>query len=105
MAGYVQSELNSVNKSDEYVFFDGTDCEFSGNKEDVERVAFGIVLNKLKECPIFCGKYDAAHGNEHYMYGISTVMETIAHYAGDDEFAQMFLHNMLMSEDKVSNNY
>jgi len=39
-----------------------------------------IVLAKLKECPLLCGKYDARNGREDYMYGISTVMEIIANY-------------------------
>ena len=63
-----------------------------------EREAFQIVLNKLKECQLFCGKYDARNGNEHYMYGISTVMEVIASYAGDETFEEMFLKNMNESE-------
>lgn len=63
-----------------------------------EREAFQIVLNKLKECQLFCGKYDARNGNEHFMYGISTVMEVIASYAGDETFEEMFLQNMYESE-------
>lgn len=60
-----------------------------------------IVLGKLKECPLLCGKYDARNGKEDYMYGISTVMEIIANYAGDEEFEEVFLKNMAESEDKV----
>lgn len=62
--------------------------------------AFKTVLNKLKECEMLCGKYDGEHGNEHYMYGISTVMEVIANLAGDEEFEDMFLKNMIKSEEK-----
>lgn len=60
-----------------------------------------IVLSKLKECDLFCGKYDAKNGKESYMHGISTVMEVIAHYAEDEEFEDMFLKNMIKSEEKV----
>ena len=59
-----------------------------------------IVLNKLKECPLFCGDYDAKHGNKSFMYGISTVMETISYYADDEDFSTMFLDNMVNSEKK-----
>lgn len=64
------------------------------------RNASQIVLDKLKGCDLFCGKYDARNGKEDYMYGISTVMEVIAHYAGDEEFEDMFLKNMQESEDE-----
>lgn len=63
------------------------------------------LFNKLCECPLFMGHYDAEHGNEHYMYGISTVMEFIAHYISDevlDEFSEKFLDNMLKSESKCA---
>ena len=65
-----------------------------------DKKSFQIVLNKLKECELFCGKYDAKNGNEHFMYGISTVMEVIAKYAGDEQFEDIFLNNMVKSEEK-----
>lgn len=65
-----------------------------------EKEAFQIVLNKLKECELLCGKYDARNGSEYFMYGVSTVMEIIANYAGDNEFEDMFLKNMIESEEK-----
>lgn len=49
-----------------------------------EQKAFEIVLNKLKECPLFCGRYDAVHGYDHFMYGIWTVMEYISYYTSDE---------------------
>ena len=61
-----------------------------------------IVLDALSEFPLFCGKYDAAHGSEDYMYGISTVMEMIAYYAEDNEFNETFIKNMLESEAKLA---
>mgnify|MGYP007122088401 CR=1 FL=1 len=68
---------------------------------DSLKLASQIVLSKLKECQLLCGKYDARNGKEDYMYGISTVMEIIANYAGDEEFEEMFLRNMAESEDKA----
>ena len=61
-----------------------------------------IVLDALSECPLFCGKYDTAHGSEDYMLGISTVMEMIAYYAEDNEFNETFIKNMLESEAKLA---
>lgn len=34
-----------------------------------------IDLDKLKEFPIRAGHYDQEHGNEHFIYGIETVLE------------------------------
>ena len=62
--------------------------------------AFRIVLEELKKIPLLCGIYDARNGNEHFMYGVSTVMEIIAHNAVDEEFEDMFIKNMVNSEDK-----
>lgn len=66
-----------------------------------EREAFEIVLNKLKENNLFCGYYDAVNGNEHFMYGVATVMENIA-YSVDNEtgekFTDEFLTNLMESE-------
>lgn len=71
-----------------------------------EQEAFEIVFNRLKENPLFCGKYDAVHGNEDFMYGISTVMEYIT-YMIDDEtgisFDREFYDNMVASKEKAKN--
>lgn len=99
MAEYTQLEMQIV-KPGECVIFDGFEQKFSGHEEAILKVAAGIVLNKLKECELFCGKYDARNGNEHYMFGVSTVMEVIANYAGDEEFINMFLKNMEESDLK-----
>lgn len=66
----------------------------SFDDNDLLKISAQIILDKLKECPLFCGHYDHENGNEHFMYGVSTVMEVIAHYAGDEEFEDMFLKNM-----------
>lgn len=62
---------------------------------------FKIVLDDLKQVELFMGKYDAKNGNEHYMFGISTVMEYIAYKAGDDMFEDVFMYNMIASEKKA----
>jgi len=66
-----------------------------------KRRAYKIVLDDLKKVSLFCGKYDASHGKEDYMYGISTVMEFIANHAGYHRFEYMFLRNMVKSEERV----
>lgn len=74
---------------------------------DLEKAeAFKIVLEELKKCSLFCGEYDAKNGNEHFMYGIQTVMESIAARADDTDamlnnFTDEFLHNMIVSEKKA----
>ena len=47
--------------------------------------AYLLVYKDLMQNPMFRGCYDARNGNEDYMYGISTVMESIAWRAGGDE--------------------
>ena len=63
-----------------------------------------IVYDKLMEIPLFRGVYDAKHGNEHFMYGISTVMECIANLVSEelyDEYNATFHRNMCESEDRA----
>ena len=68
---------------------------------DLSPITWKAMLEELKEIALFRGIYDAKNGNEHYMYGISTVMEVIANKANDDKFEDEFLHNMQLSEEKV----
>lgn len=68
-------------------------------KEDIRQ----LVL-EMMECPMFRGVYDAKHGNESFMYGISTVMEYLASRVGDtfyQEVSDVFTHNMVKSQKKV----
>lgn len=69
-----------------------------------KKIAFGIVLQELTKCDLFCGKYDAKNGNESFMNGVGCVMEFIAGFINDETyeaFSDMFLHNLLASEDKA----
>ena len=69
------------------------------NKEEIRQL-----VSKMMECPMFRGEYDAKHGNESFMYGISTVMEYLSSQV-DDTFCQnvsdVFNRNMLKSQKKV----
>ena len=53
---------------------------------------------------MFIGRYDAKHGSEKFMYGVSTVMEYLAYRVFDeygDAFSDEFVSNMVESEKKV----
>lgn len=74
--------------------------------EDKKRKkAFKLVYDDLtKISGLFCGRYDARHGNSGYMHGISTVMECIAYNVSDEQgeqFEDMFLNNMVKSREKA----
>lgn len=47
--------------------------------------AFKIVYDILKQYPLPMGKFDAVHGDEHFIYGMSSLMEAIATFAGCEE--------------------
>lgn len=59
---------------------------------------YKIVLEDLKQVSLFTGKYDAKNGNEHFMFGILTVMEYIADKAGSKKYTDMFIDNMNRSK-------
>lgn len=64
--------------------------------------AYKTVYNDLMRCGLFAGRYDAKNGNEHFMYGVLTVMDVIAKGAGQlDEYERLSMHNMLESEEKA----
>ena len=72
------------------------------NKEEIRQ----LVL-EMMECPLFRGEYDAKNGSESFMYGISTVMEYLASCVDDtfcQEISDVFTHNMVKSQEKVSKN-
>ena len=65
--------------------------------------AYAMVFQDLKRCSLYCGNYNAKYGNEHFMYGVGCVMESIASHISDevaDDFSSQFTHNMIESEEK-----
>lgn len=63
--------------------------------------AYKIVFEDLKKVPMFMGKYDAKHGNPHFMYGVETVIDFIADNLDKktyDDFCEMWNKNILESE-------
>ena len=62
------------------------------------------VIEELMECELFCGKYDAKNGNEHFMHGIATVMECLALEVSEEyseRISNIFIKNMIESEEKA----
>lgn len=55
---------------------------------------YGLVLEGLRQMPMFTGRYDAKHGNVNFMFGVLAVLEYIADKAGNEEYIDMFLDNM-----------
>lgn len=81
-----------------------TECQTKANSPKDKD---GIVkfFNKMRECKLFNGIYDARGKNaKDYMYGINVVMEYIAYSISDkcgDEFSTTFINNMIESERKA----
>lgn len=72
-------------------------------KEMNKREAFEIVYNELIKNPMLQGNYDAKNGNEHFMYGICTVMEVIANNVSEekyDEYSTLWVNNMAKSNER-----
>lgn len=61
-----------------------------------------ILDDMLKDNNLLLGTYDAKNGNEHFMYGIMTVMEILFDLIDEnfaDEYTKVFIENMITSED------
>lgn len=72
-------------------------------KSEIEAIT--KLFNHLKDCSLYCGVYDAVNGSESFMYGVSSVMESIARIISDElaeEHCAHFIHNMLISELKMA---
>ena len=70
----------------------------------VEKNTLKKIIEEMKECGMFIGRYDAKHGSEKFMYGVSTVMENLAYRVSDeygDAFSDEFVNNRVESERKV----
>lgn len=66
--------------------------------------AYKIVFEDLTKCDMFKGIYDAEHGKDSFMYGVSTVMENIAFNVSEecgDKFSTEFTENMNKSKEKA----
>lgn len=73
----------------------------------LERFFLKRIFNKMRDCGLFFGKYDARNGKKEFMYGINTVMEYLAYEVSEEfyeEFSNEFLKNMQESEKKYLTN-
>lgn len=68
-----------------------------------KKEAFEIVYNELIKNPMFRGIYDAKNGDEHFMYGVCTVVEVIASNIDEKtyiEYTDLWTDNMVKSEKR-----
>lgn len=64
--------------------------------EDIEREMLKKIVENMRKCDLFAGKFDAKNGNVNFMYGIETVMEYLTMLIGEeyyDEFEKEFMTN------------
>ena len=62
------------------------------------------LVEKMSNCGLFVGKYDAKNGDKDIMCGVLTVMEYLAYEVSEeygDNFSNTFVKNMLDSENKI----
>jgi hypothetical protein len=66
-----------------------------------EREIIKKVVEDMKGCGLFIGRYDATNGSPVFMHGVSTVMEYLAYLVSDsygEQFSDEFLNNLIKSE-------
>lgn len=69
---------------------------------DAYRIVYNDILNK--DIGLFLGRFDAEHGNFHFMFGVETVMEFIATNVSEkngEDFITMFIDNLRASAAKA----
>lgn len=62
------------------------------------------IIEEMRECGMFEGRYDAKNGSSVFMYGIETVMEYLAYKISDeygDNFSDIFTQNLIISEQNA----
>ena len=68
----------------------------------VAKVVFDMCHN-----PLMVGTYDARNGNEDFMWGIASTMESLLEYISDDNidfvdlYSDKFAENMTKSEERA----
>ena len=63
---------------------------------DNEREALKKIVENMRECGLFVGRFDAKNGDLHFMYGIETVMEYLTSLISKeycDEYEKEFINN------------
>ena len=63
---------------------------------DNEREVLKKIVENMRECDLFVGKFDAKNGSLHFMYGIETVMKYLTSLISEeycDEYEKEFINN------------
>ena len=63
---------------------------------DNERAILKKIVENMRECGLFVGKFDVKNGDLHFMYGIETVMEYLTRLISKeycDEYEKEFINN------------
>lgn len=63
---------------------------------DNEREVLKKIVENMRECGLFVGRFDAKNGNVNFMYGIETVMEYLASLISEeycDKYQKEFINN------------
>ena len=63
---------------------------------DNEREVLKKIVENMRECGLFAGKFDAKNGDINFMYGIETVMEYLTSLISEkycDEYQKEFINN------------
>lgn len=61
-----------------------------------ERAILKKIVENMRECGLFVGKFDVKNGDLHFMYGIETVMEYLTSLISKeycDEYEKEFINN------------
>ena len=69
----------------------------------LERFFLKRIFNKMRDCSLFFGNYDATNGKKEFMYGIEAVMGYLAYEISEefyDEYEEEFFTNLTKSIDK-----
>lgn len=63
---------------------------------DNEREILKKIVENMRKCGLFAGKFDAKNGNVNFMYGIETVMEYLTGLISEEycnEYQKEFINN------------
>lgn len=61
-----------------------------------------VIETIMQNGGLLAGRYDAVNGNPEFMFGISTLLEYLAHSVDEDfgnKIKDVFIENMLKSEE------
>lgn len=71
-------------------------------KQEAYKIVYNDILSR--DIGLFVGKFDAIHGSEQFMFGISALMDFIAFESSEadyEDFQKIFYSNFQKSIDKA----